>query len=126
MGGEARRLRAVVFGDSDALRGLLVDMLRDLRVELEFADGGGARPDLVFAVVRQGDVFGVIELARRAAFGAPIVAVMALSDPKVAQRAALGGANAICALDGPLDDLRHALLRALERQALLRDAQPAR
>jgi hypothetical protein len=51
---------------------------------------------------------------------------MALSDRRVAKRAELGGANAVCALDGPLDDLRGALRLALERQALLRDPQTAR
>lgn len=118
----------MLFGEAGAFQALLVDVLRDLRVELEFEGGPGesGRPDLVFAMVRQGDVFGVIELARRAAGGAPIVAVMALSDVKVAQRAELGGANAVCALDGPLDDLRRALLQALERQALRRRAEPVR
>ncbi|MBL8955516.1 MAG: DNA-binding response regulator [Myxococcaceae bacterium] len=113
-------MRTMVFGESDAFHALLVDVLRDLRVEPEFVEGSAARPDLVFAMVRQGDVFGVLELARRAAHGAPIVAVMSLTDPKVAQRADLGGAHDICTLDGPLDDLRRALLRALERQARLR------
>ncbi len=122
----ARRLRAMLFGESDDFRALLIDVLRDLRVELDFLEQSLSRPDLVFAMVRQGDVFGVLELARRAAYGAPIVAVMSLSDPKLAQRADLGGANTICALDGPLDDLRRALLKALERQALLRDAQGPR
>lgn len=113
-------------GESDAFRALLVDVLRDLRVEMEFVDGSPTRPDLVFAMVRQGDVFGVLELARRAAYGAPIVAVMALTVPKVAELAELGGANAVCALDGPLDDLRRALLQALQRQALLRSAAAVR
>jgi hypothetical protein len=126
MGVEVRRLRAKLFGESDALRALLVDVLRDLRVEVEFLDTAAARPDLVFAMVRQGDVFGVLELARRGAFGAPIVAVMALTVPKVAQLAELGGANAVCALDGPLDDLRRALLQALQRQALLRSTEHVR
>lgn len=111
-----RRLNAVLMGESDAFRALLVDVLLDLRVELELHEGGTVRPDIVFAIVRQGDVFGVLELAKRAAFGAPIVAVMALGDERMAQRAALAGANVICALDGPLDSLRHAFLGALARQ----------
>jgi hypothetical protein len=116
-----RRLSAVLFGESDAFRALLVDVLGDMRVELETHEGGQARPDLVFAMVRQGDVFGVLELAKRAAHGAPIVAVMALSDAKVAQRAGLGGAHIICALDEPLDGLRRALVEALARQARRRE-----
>jgi hypothetical protein len=126
MSDEVRVLRAGLFGEAEAFRALLVDVLRDLRVELEFHEPGGAKPDLVFAMVRQGDVFGVLELARRGAYGAPIVAVMALTDAKVEQRAVLGGAHIVCALDGPLDRLRDALIDALARQALRRGPAPAR
>ncbi|MBL8955011.1 MAG: hypothetical protein JNK82_29820 [Myxococcaceae bacterium] len=122
----ASRLRIILFGEADALRSLLVDLLRDSNVEAEFLEPGAGRPDVVFAVVRTGDVFGVVELALRASRGAQVVAVMALSDPRVALRARLAGAHAICALDGPLGALRRTLERALERQALLRDAEPVR
>ena len=112
-----RKLKVVVLGETREFIPLLVDVLRDLRFELELVESGVGRPDLVFAMVRQGDVFGVLELAKRAAFGAPIIAVLPLDDPRLAQRAVLAGAQNICSLDGPLDSLRSAFLQAFSRRA---------
>lgn len=120
MQSEVRKLKAAVLGETREFVPLLVDVMRDLRVELELMESGTGRPDLVFAMVRQGDVFGILELARRAAFGAPVVAVMPLSDSRMAQRASLGGAHVVCSLDGPLDGLRVACREAVTRRGMLR------
>ena len=114
---EFRRLRGVLVGDADALHALLVDVLRDLRVEIEFIPSGSGRPDLAFALVRPGDVFRTLELAKRAALGAPIVAVLALNDTRLPKRAMLAGTRTVCSLDGPLDGLRLAFIDALTRRA---------
>jgi hypothetical protein len=114
MRSEIRRVQAVLLGDAILFEGLLVDILRDLRIEVDVVFDG--RPDLVFAVVREADVARVLYLAHRAAFGAPIVAVMPMRDDRLAQSAILGGASAICSLDGPLDALRVTLLQALSRR----------
>jgi hypothetical protein len=105
------RLRAAVLGDAELFTVLLVDVLRDLRVELEIIEGGV--PDLVFAVVREGDFFHVLESARRRSAGGPIVAVLPLRDERLIQRAFLAGATSICSLDSPLDSLRLAFSEAL-------------
>lgn len=116
MRSEIRRVRTVLVGDSQSFEGLLVDVLRDLRVEVEVIAIG--QPDLVFAVVREHDVFGVLKLANEAASGAHVVAVMPMRDERLAQRAILCGAGSVCSLDGPLDALRVALMQALARRAL--------
>src|SRR5689334_3259320 len=104
MHSDQRRVRTVLVGDVESFEAVLIDVLRDLSVEVELVSIG--RPDLVFAVVHEHDLGRVLQLARNAAVGAPVVAVMPFRDQRLVQRAALGGATAICSLDGPLDALR--------------------
>ncbi|MBK7857898.1 MAG: response regulator [Archangiaceae bacterium] len=107
----ARRLRVMLVGDSELFEELLVDLLRDLGIELERAEG--SPPELVFAVVREGDFFHVLAAARRVCGGSPVVAVLPLRDERLVERAYLAGATRVCALDGPLDALRLACSAAV-------------
>ncbi|MBK7860321.1 MAG: DNA-binding response regulator [Archangiaceae bacterium] len=124
MPSDLRKLSAILVGDADSFHALLVDVLRDLRVEVQLVRVGAGKPDLVFAMIRQGDVFRVLDLAKRAAAGAPIVAVLALNDARLAQRAVLGGAKTVCSLDRPLDGLRLAFSEALSLRASALDGNP--
>jgi hypothetical protein len=115
MRSEIRKVRAVLMGDSELFQGLLVDVLRDLRVEVDVITEG--RPDLVFAVVREADVSQVLGLAKKVAFGAPVVAVLPMRDDRLARAAILSGASNLCSLDGPIDVLRITFLQAIARRS---------
>jgi hypothetical protein len=122
MADDMRRLSAAVVGEAEPFESLLVDVLRDLRIELTIIDGG--RPDLVFAVVRQGDFFRVLDKAKRLSIGGPIVAVLPLRDERLVQRAFLAGATSVCSLDAPLESLRLAFSEALYRRGLAQLKRP--
>jgi DNA-binding NarL/FixJ family response regulator len=122
MATQMRRLTAVVLGDAEPVVRLLVDLAADARIELNITDAG--LPDVVFAVVREGDFFRVLERAKRLSAGAPIVAVLQLRDERMTQRAFLAGATSVCTLDASLDALRAALSAALARLGPVDLARP--
>jgi hypothetical protein len=72
-------------------------------------------PALVLAVVGPDDVVQVLTAARLLAGSAPVIAVMAIGDDRVIERALTCGAAVCHALDTPFGRLRMALGSLLDR-----------
>jgi hypothetical protein len=93
---------------TSGLERLLSDVAGEVGLALAFvAPESGA--DVVFAVVSPGDVVSVLYVARRNGT-APIIALLAVGDERLARRAVDCGAQACWALDTSLDLLRFHLL----------------
>lgn len=106
-----KRTRVALVGRGvDHLATLLADLLRDLGVESEFVDLQAA-PGFVVAVVTPESVAWVLGSARLV--GVPLIAVLPISDDWLAERCTALGANAVFALDTPLDRLRAIFVQAL-------------
>jgi hypothetical protein len=110
----ARTFTAAVLGAEDvAVRDLLRDGLDVVGVTTLYA--WPARGDVVLAFVDRGDPTEIVSLARGAARGAPVVAILPFLDDDLVRKALLAGAFACCTLARPLDELRAAVIRAIAR-----------
>lgn len=119
-----RELTAAVTGECDpALRAVLADVIEEVGL-VHAARPETMAPDVLLAVVSCNDATGVITSARSRAGGAPVVAILAMSDVQTAARAMAAGASACYALDTSLDRL-YAILLAVLRERLAGSRRPA-
>lgn len=114
---------------SPGLLELLRDVLGELSVEVRAPQVLSAKPSVVLVAVGRGEVRPLIDSARRAGGGAPVVALLPIQDARFAEAAFRAGADNCYALGTPLSRLRVVLARCvLSRSAeALRslDAPPA-
>ncbi|HEY3352752.1 MAG TPA: hypothetical protein VGQ83_05860 [Polyangia bacterium] len=85
-------------------------VLRGLGFKLGAVVAGEPPPDLVLVAVEHGHVTLRVAAARERAHGAPVLAILRLSDAKLAGRALAAGAHACYALDTSLEYLRDQVL----------------
>jgi hypothetical protein len=110
----ARTFTAAVLGAEEvAVRDLLRDGLDAVGVTTLYA--WPARGDVVLAFVDRGDPTEIVSLARGAARGAPVVAILPFLDDDLVRKASLAGAFACCSLARPLDELRAVVIGAIAR-----------
>jgi hypothetical protein len=110
----AGRFTAAVLGAEEvAVRDLLRDGLDAAGVTTLYS--WPARGDVVLAFVDRGDPTEIVSLARGAARGAPVVAILPFLDDDLVEQALAAGAVACCTLARPLDELRAAVVCAIAR-----------
>jgi len=96
-------------GADESLRSLLSDVLGDMGIPLE-ADGAGARPDVVLALVQREDsVPGVLRAVEEASGAAPVIVLLPFEDERLRCLAMRLGARSCYALGTPLEALKRLL-----------------
>ena len=93
-------------GADESLRSLLSDVLGDMGIPLQ-EDGGGARPDVVLALVeREDSVRGVL---REVSGAVPVIVLLPFEDERLRCLAMRLGARSCYALGTPLEALKRLL-----------------
>jgi hypothetical protein len=102
-----------VVGEIDErLQNLLAATLADAGADI-LATGSGDRPDLVLVMLDRFETVDAVVHARVRGRGAPVIALLPLTDPVWAHGAMIAGAVDCWALDRPMEELKDAIIKRI-------------